>query len=51
MVAIGFVLRELTRRDIVIKNGSMAVINTAGLREVYAKAQDLMPQEALPFQG
>lgn len=51
MVAIGFVLRELTRRDIVIKNGSMAVINTAGLREVYAKAQDLMPQEAMPFQG
>jgi hypothetical protein len=51
MVAIGFVLRELTRKDIVIKNGSLAVINSSGLREVYAKASDLMPQEALPYQG
>ncbi|MGM9518298.1 MAG: hypothetical protein ACI3X3_06480 [Acidaminococcus sp.] len=47
LVAIGFVLRELARTDIVLKNGSMAILNRSGLRVPLGKAQDLLPSENL----
>ena len=47
LVAIGFVLRELARTDIVLKNGSMAILNRSGLRVPLSKAQDLLPSENL----
>lgn len=42
-VALGFVLRELARTDIVQKNGSMAILNRTGLRVPLDKARDLLP--------
>ena len=48
-MSLGFILRELARTDIVIRNGNLAVINSGALRAVYAKARDLMPQEAMPY--
>ena len=47
VVALGFVLRELARTDIVLKNGSMAILNRSGLRGPLGKAQDLLPTENL----
>lgn len=47
LVAIGFVLRELARTDIVLKNASMAILNRSGLRVPLSKAQDLLPSENL----
>ena len=47
LVALGFVLRELARTDIVLKNGSMAILNRSGLRVPLGKAQDLLPMENL----
>lgn len=47
LVALGFVLRELARTDIVLKNGSMAILNRSGLRVPLGKAQDLLPVENL----
>ena len=46
-MALGFVLRELARTDIVLKNGSMAILNRSGLRVPLGKAQDLLPMENL----
>lgn len=43
VVALGFVLRELARTDIVLKNGSVAILNRSGLRVPLGKAQDLLP--------
>ena len=45
VVALGFVLRELARTDIVMKNGSMSIINRTGLRGPLGKARDLLPIE------
>lgn len=47
VVALGFVLRELARTDIVLKNGNMSILNRSGLRIPLAKAQDLLPMENL----
>ena len=47
LVAIGFGLRGLARTDIVLKNGSMAILNRSGLRVPLGKAQDLLPSENL----
>jgi hypothetical protein len=49
-VTLGFVLRELARTDIIIKNGNVPIINTSALRAVYARAKDLMPAEEMPYQ-
>ena len=45
VVSLGFVLRELARTDIVMKNGNMSIINRTGLRSPLGKAKDLLPVE------
>ncbi len=45
VVSLGFVLRELARTDIVLKNGNMSIINRTGLRGPLGKAKDLLPVE------
>ena len=49
VMALGFVLRELARTDIVIKNGNVTIINRTGLRTPLGKAQDLLPLDTTPL--
>jgi len=44
-LALGIMLREIARTDIILSSGNVVVINGAGVREVCARAQDLLPVE------